>query len=379
MLLSNILALTKEELSEKFKELGLESFRAKQVWNWLYVKGVKNFDEMNNVSKAAKEILNQNFSITYPQISHDHISKDGTRKWLVKFFDGKEVETVFIPEETRGTLCISSQVGCTLACKFCYTGTQLFVRNLTADEIVGQVLIARELLRISKQNDLSRMPELASGGATRSSQIQTKGLNLITNIVFMGMGEPFYNYENVAKAVKILNDMDGLALSGRKITISTSGLVPEILQCAKELKTTLAISLHAPNDELRTQIMAINKRYPLADLIAACREYCKINAGQKITFEYVMLKDVNDKPEHAVQLVNLLRKANFPSKVNLIPFNSWMGCGYEKSDKARIDEFWQIVKKAGIIITTRKTRGDDVSAACGQLKSESKRNVKVRN
>ncbi len=345
LMLKNILNLTKAELVDEIKQLKLPAFRANQIWNWLYVFAAKDFSQMANIGKALQDLLAQNFAITYSGISKDILSQDGTRKWLIKLHDDKEVETVFIPEETRGTLCISSQVGCTLACKFCYTGTQLFVRNLTADEIVGQVLIAKELLVDKK----------------------------ITNIVFMGMGEPFYNYDNVAKAVKILTDMDGLAFSNRRITISTSGLVPEILRCATELKTCLAISLHAPNDEVRTAIMAINKKYPLAELMAACKEYIKINPNKKIMLEYVMLKDVNDEIKHAQELVKLIQKSNLSCKINMIPFNSWMGCGYERSSDDKIIAFQKILKKANLIATVRKTRGDDVLAACGQLKSASKR------
>ncbi len=343
--MKNFFSLTKKEAEEQLMELGEKPFRAKQIWNWIYVRGVKSFEEMTNISKETQKKLAENFSLNRPEISKDLTSFDGTRKWLVKFSDGREVETVFIPEETRGTLCISSQVGCTLACKFCHTGTQTLVRNLEFYEIVAQVILAKDLISNQK----------------------------LTNIVFMGMGEPFFNYENVAKAVKILNDAEGLNFSMRKITISTSGLVPEILRCADELKTNLAISLHATNDALRTEIMAINKKYPLAELLAACKIYNQKNPNQKITFEYVMLKDVNDQEIHARELINLINKFNLNVKINLIPFNPWNGCSYDRSAYDRIEKFQKILKNADLISPIRKTRGDDVLAACGQLKSESER------
>lgn len=351
----NLTHLTKEELLTTLIELGEKPFRAKQIWNWIYARGVKSFAEMTNISKETRDILSQNFLLNRPEISKDFVSFDGTRKWLVKFPDGREVEAVFIPEETRGTLCISSQVGCTLACKFCHTGTQTLVRNLEFHEIVAQILIAKDL--IEDWNHQSHK---------------------LTNIVFMGMGEPFFNYENVAKAVKILNDCDGLNFSTRKITISTSGLVPEILRCADELKTNLAISLHATNDTLRTDIMAINKRYPLADLLTACKTYNQKNPNQKITFEYVMLKGVNDQEQHAQELIKLIKKFNLNVKINLIPFNQWDGCNYDRTAELQIKNFQKILKDADLISPIRKTRGDDVLAACGQLKSESEREKRRR-
>lgn len=352
----NLASLDKQQLVEQIEKIGEKKFRGAQIWNWLYARGAKSFDEMTNISKETRQILSENFSILRPEISKDFTSFDGTRKWLVKFADGREVETVFIPEETRGTLCISSQVGCTLSCKFCHTGTQTLVRNLESAEIIAQILIAKDCL-----DDWKQTPRR------------------ITNIVFMGMGEPFFNYENVAKAVKILNDADGLDFSNKRITISTSGLVPEILRCADELKTHLAISLHATNDKLRTDIMAINKKYPLDDLLKACKTYNQKNQGQKIMFEYVMLKDVNDHEEHALELINLIKKYNLNVKINLIPFNPWNGCGYDRSSYDRIEKFQNILKKAKLIAPIRKTRGDDVLAACGQLKSESQRIKRFKN
>jgi len=351
----NLTHFTKADLEAGLIALGEKPFRAKQVWNWIYARGVKSFAEMTNVSKEMQQKLSDNFSLNRPEISKDFASFDGTRKWLVKFPDGREVEAVFIPEETRGTLCISSQVGCTLACKFCHTGTQTLVRNLEFHEIVAQVMLAKDLI----------------------SDWVKEGRKL-TNIVFMGMGEPFFNYENVSKAVKILNDADGLDLSLRKITISTSGLVPEILRCSKELKTNLAISLHATNDMLRTDIMAINKKYPLADLMAACKTYNRENPNQKITFEYVMLQGVNDQEIHAQELIKLINKFNLNVKINLIPFNPWGGCSYDRTKNEQIEKFQKILKNAGLISPIRKTRGDDVLAACGQLKSESERQKRAK-
>jgi len=348
--MKNISFLEKEDFLQEITKIVQKPFHSKQIWNWIYARGVKSFAEMSNISKEMREKLEENFSLNRPEISKDILSSDGTRKWLVKFSDCKEVEVVFIPEETRGTLCISSQVGCTLACKFCHTGTQMLVRNLEFHEIVAQVLIAKDLIRDwSKQN------------------------RKLTNIVFMGMGEPFFNYENVAKAVKILNDAEGLDFSNRKITISTSGLVPEILRCADELKTNLAISLHATNDKLRTEIMAINKKYPLKELLAACKTYNEKNPNQKITFEYVMLKGVNDQELHARELINLINRSNVNVKINLIPFNPWDGCEYGRTDIEQILKFQTILKNSEVISPIRKTRGDDVLAACGQLKSDSER------
>jgi 23S rRNA (adenine2503-C2)-methyltransferase len=346
----NLTHLNKKDLEAAVVALGEKSFRAKQIWNWIFARGIKSFDEMTNISKEIRENLAQNFSLNRPEISKDILSSDGTRKWLVKFSDCKEVEVVYIPEETRGTLCISSQVGCTLACKFCHTGTQTWVRNLEFHEIVAQVLIAKDLIGDWDKNNRK-----------------------LTNIVYMGMGEPFFNYENVAQSVKVLNDLDGLDISVRKITISTSGLVPEILRCADELKTNLAISLHATNDKLRTDIMAINKKYPLKELLTACKTYNSKNPNQKITFEYVMLKDVNDQDLHARELINLINRANVNVKINLIPFNPWDGCEYGRSDIEQILKFQQILKNSGLIAPIRTTRGDDVLAACGQLKSDSER------
>lgn len=346
----NILELSFLEIEKIISLTRSEKFCAKQIWSWIYGAGIKSFSEMSNLPKNLRQELDQNYTIERLIISKDVVSFDETRKWLVELKDGNKVETVFIPEENRGTLCISSQVGCTLACKFCFTGTQLLVRNLEFNEIIGQILIAKDLL-IDWNKKQKR----------------------ITNIVFMGMGEPFFNYENVAKALKIMIDSDGLDFSLKKITISTSGLIPEILKCSKELKTNLAISLHATNNKVRTEIMAINKKYPIEDLMASCHKYNKENPQKKLTFEYVMLENINDNNENALELVKLIKKYNLEVKVNLIPFNSWQSCGYKASSKNRIISFQNILKRNKIFATIRKTRGDDVLAACGQLKSDSKR------
>lgn len=354
--MKSIIGLTQEEIKFALTAIGEKPFRVRQIWNWIYVNGVTSFDEMTNISKNSRDVLAEKFSLKRPEVSHRHDSADGTIKWLVKLEDGKEVEMVYIPEETHATLCISSQVGCTLACKFCHTGTQTLVRNLEVSEILGQVMLAKDEIF-----DWNKSPK-----------------NL-TNIVFMGMGEPFFNYENVAKSVKILTDEDGLAFSSRRVTISTSGLVPEILRCASELKTSLAISLHATNDPLRSDIMAINKKYPLKELLTACKSYNQQNPGKKVLLEYVLLDGVNDQEIHARELINLINKFNLNAKVNLIPFNSWKGCGYFPSNHRQIEKFQEILKNAGLISPIRKTRGDDVMAACGQLKSDSQRERKFSN
>ena len=349
--MKNLIGLTKIELIEELETIGFKPFRASQIWNHIYVRGVQDFSKMSDISRENQEILAQKYSLVRPKISQDFLAQDGTRKWLVKFADNNEVEAVFIPEENRATLCISSQIGCTLACKFCHTGTQTLVRNLTVEEIIAQILIAKDCLKDYTNNP----PKL-------------------TNIVFMGMGEPFYNYDNVKKAIEIMLDQKGLSFAARRITVSTSGLVPEILKAAKELKTTLAISLHSANDAVRSKIMAINKKYPLDKLMKACKIYNKENKNHKITFEYVMLQNINDSDEQARELVAIIKKYNLDAKINLIPFNQWMSCGFEKSSGNRIMAFQKILKGAGLVAPIRKTRGDDVMAACGQLKSESQRN-----
>jgi 23S rRNA (adenine2503-C2)-methyltransferase len=350
--MKNLVGLSREELLEEMRALGAEPFRARQLWQWIYNRGATSFDQMTSLSKAFRARLAEHYLVARPGIARALQSTDGTRKWLLRFEDGNEAETVHIPEEDRGTLCVSSQVGCTLTCKFCHTGTQRLVRNLEAAEIVGQVMIARDALG-----------EWPSPAEDRQ----------LTNIVLMGMGEPLYNYDNVAKALKIVMDGEGLSLSKRKITLSTSGVVPMIRRCGAELQVNLAISLHAVRDELRDVLVPINKKYPIAELLQACREYPSASNARRITFEYVMLKGVNDSPAEAKELVRLLK--NIPAKVNLIPFNPWPGAPFERSTDAAINAFAEIVFNAGYSAPVRTPRGEDIMAACGQLKSDS---VKLR-
>lgn len=333
---------------------GLPGFRAKQVWHWIYRRGVRDFDAMANLPKDMRAMLVEKYSIERPEVVTEQRSTDGTIKWLLSMADGQKIETVFIPETDRGTLCVSSQVGCTLTCKFCHTGTQPLVRNLGPHEILQQIMHARDVL----------------GEWPTSDKDGTEGRDL-TNIVMMGMGEPLYNYQNVAKALKICMDEDGLGISKRRITLSTSGVVPQIRQCGEELGVNLAISLHATNDEQRSAIMPINNKYPLAELLDACRNYPGVSTIRRITFEYVMLKGVNDSDEDAHRLMMMLR--DIPCKVNLIPFNPWADSGYECSAPDRIRAFAKILEDDGYDAPIRKTRGADILAACGQLKSESTR------
>lgn len=353
-----LIGLSMDELKEILQDYQIPNFRAKQVWHWMYQRGVQSFEEMTNIPKDLKSRLDEHFTIGHPEVVTEQRSVDGTIKWLLKMADGQMVETVFIPEETRGTLCVSSQVGCTLTCKFCHTGTQPLVRNLGAHEILQQVMHARDVL----------------GEWPSSQPANGKGRDF-TNIVLMGMGEPLYNYNNVAKAMLICMDGEGLSISKRRITLSTSGVVPMIKKCGEELNVNLAISLHAVNDDLRSQIMPINKQYPLTELMQACRDY-PLDARRRITFEYVMLKGINDSDADAHHLVTLLD--NIPSKVNIIPFNKWPGSEFECSSRNRIESFAKILRDAGIDSPVRKTRGEDIFAACGQLKSASKRGI-VRN
>lgn len=348
----NLIGLSLQELIDLLQSYQIPAFRAKQVWHWIYQRGVQDFDAMGNLPKDMKAFLNDRFTVGRPIVETEQRSKDGTIKWLLKMSDGQMVETVFIPETDRGTLCISSQIGCTLTCKFCHTGTQALVRNLGVHEILQQIMHARDVLE-----------EWPSSSAK-------EGGRDFTNIVLMGMGEPLYNYENIAKAMKICMNGEGLSISKRRITLSTSGVVPLIERCGQELNVNLAISLHACHDELRSEIMPINKKYPLAELMQACRNY-PLDKRRRITFEYVMLKGINDTDEDAHNLATLLD--NIPSKVNIIPFNEWPGSGFVCSDKRRIEAFAKILRDKGIDSPVRKTRGDDILAACGQLKSASKR------
>jgi 23S rRNA (adenine2503-C2)-methyltransferase len=352
MALKNLVGLARDELTAEMAAIGAEPFRARQLWHWIYHRGARDFAAMTSLAKDFRAQLAERYVVARPATSRALTSADGTRKWLLRFGDGQEVECVHIPEEDRGTLCVSSQVGCTLTCKFCHTGTQRLVRNLDASEIVGQVMMARDAL-----------------GEWPSPQDDRQ----LTNLVLMGMGEPLYNYENVATALKIVMDNEGLSISRRKITLSTAGVVPMIERCGAELGVNLAISLHAVNDELRDQLVPLNKKYPIADLMAACRTYPGSSNARRITFEYVMLKGVNDSPAEARALVRLL--AGVPAKVNLIPFNPWPGAPFECSSDAAIAAFSDIVFNAGYSSPVRTPRGRDILAACGQLKSDS---VKLR-
>ncbi len=345
---SNLIGLSYEELAEALAALGLEKFRTKQVWSWIYHHGVTDFAQMLTLAKPVRDKLAENFTLARPVIAQDQKSEDGTRKWLVKMLDGQEVECVHIPESDRGALCVSSQVGCTLTCRFCHTGTQRLVRNLEASEIVMQIMLARDALK-----------EWPSGKEDR----------LLSNIVMMGMGEPLYNFENVAKALRIVMHGEGIAISKRKITLSTSGVVPMIKRCGEELDVGLAISLHAVTDELRDQIVPINRKYPIKELLQACRDYPGVSNSRRITFEYVMLKGINDSPVDAKHLVRLLR--GIPAKINLIPFNAWPGSPFECSDWGTIEKFGDILNAEGYASPIRTPRGRDIMAACGQLKSAS--------
>ena len=347
----NLIGIPRAQLNDMLVERGHKPFRTKQLWQWLYWHGVTDFDAMTNLSKDFRQKLADEFVIERPRVSEALNSVDGTAKWLLKFPDGNEVETVHIPEADRGTLCVSSQVGCTLTCKFCHTGTQKLVRNLTAAEVVGQMMLARDAFgEWPTPSDHSRM---------------------ITNVVMMGMGEPLYNYDNVAAALRIVMDGEGLSLSKRRITLSTSGVVPAMRKCGEELNVNLAVSLHAVDDDTRDHIMPINKKYPLEELLDACRTYPGVTNARRITFEYVMLKGVNDSDADARQLVRLLK--GIPSKINLIPFNPWPGSDFECSSATRIAAFQTIIQDAWLSAPVRTTRGEDILAACGQLKSESQK------
>ncbi|MBN9558672.1 MAG: 23S rRNA (adenine(2503)-C(2))-methyltransferase RlmN [Alphaproteobacteria bacterium] len=322
--------------------------RMRQIWNWAYVHGARDFAAMTNLAKDFRAAMDARFDLARPEVVTEQISEDGTRKWLLRTGPGIEFETVYIPEADRGTLCVSSQVGCTLNCRFCHTGTQKLVRNLTPGEIIGQLLVARDALN-----------DWPSTGENRR----------ITNVVMMGMGEPLYNFDNVKAALAIVADGDGLALSKRRITLSTAGVVPMIPRAGAEIGSALAVSLHAVRDEIRDVIVPINKKYPIAELLQACRDYPGLSNARRITFEYVMLKDVNDTLADARELVRIIR--GIPAKINLIPFNPWPGAPYECSDWAQIEKFAEIVNRAGYASPVRTPRGRDIMAACGQLKSES--------
>ena len=365
---TSLIGMTRAELGGALAQAGVPErqirMRAAQLWHWLYVRGASEFDQMSNVSKDLRNGLGEGYSLALPQIVSEQVSVDGTRKWLLRFpAEGAgrpvEAETVYIPESGRGTLCVSSQVGCTLTCTFCHTGTQRLVRNLTAGEIVGQILLARQ--------QLGDFPDVQ----TPAGAIVPGTGRLVSNIVMMGMGEPLYNFDNVSQALRIASDGEGLSLSKRRITLSTSGVVPMIERTGAEIGCMLAISLHAVRDELRDVLVPINKKWPLADLLAACRAYPGLTNAKRITFEYVMLKGVNDSLSEAKDLVRLLK--GIPAKINLIPFNPWPGSPHECSDWETIERFADVVNRAGYASPIRTPRGRDIFAACGQLKSASER------
>tara|TARA_B100002051_G_scaffold276303_1_gene323800 strand:+ start:1080 stop:2222 length:1143 start_codon:yes stop_codon:yes gene_type:complete len=348
----SLVGLTKKEIKDLLGKLDIPdqqlNMRVNQIWGWVYNKGINSIDEMTTLSLDLREELKKYHNLERPQISDEQISKDGTKKWLLKFNDGSEVETVFIPDDERGTLCVSSQVGCTLNCTFCHTGTQRLVRNLTSQEIVSQIIIAKDSL-----SEWGQEPRQ------------------ITNIVMMGMGEPLYNFESVRDGILTMSDDAGLSISKRKITLSTSGIVPKIKMAGDEIGSMLAISLHATNNDLRNEIVPINKKYPIEELLEACRDYPGLSNSKRITFEYVMLKGVNDSEAEARDLVKLI--SGIPAKINLIPFNSWPGSSYECSDWEQIEKFGDIVNRGGYASPIRTPRGEDISAACGQLKSDTKK------
>ncbi|SFL74348.1 23S rRNA (adenine(2503)-C(2))-methyltransferase RlmN [Shimia aestuarii] len=361
----NLVGLTRDGLRSVLIENGTPEKQAKmrvnQIWQWIYQWGVRDFHAMTNLAKAYRAQLDETFCIEIPEMVSRQISADGTRKYLVRIAGGHEVEVVYIPETDRGTLCVSSQVGCTLTCSFCHTGTQKLVRNLTAGEIVGQIMMARD--------DLDEWPQPGVGTGDA-------GPRLVSNIVLMGMGEPLYNFDNVRDAMKIAMDGEGISLSRRRITLSTSGVVPEIAKTAEEIGCMLAVSFHATTDEVRDKLVPINKRWNIEELLAALRAYPSLSNSERITFEYVMLKDVNDSDADARRLVKLI--SGIPAKINLIPFNEWPGSPYQRSDWDRIEAFADIIYKAGYASPIRTPRGEDIMAACGQLKSATERARKSR-
>jgi 23S rRNA (adenine2503-C2)-methyltransferase len=357
----SLIGLSRAELADRLGDIGVapaqRKMRVQQLWHWLYFRGARNFDEMTSVSKDMRARLAEHFTVERPEVVAEQVSNDGTRKWLLRLPSGDnverphEVECVYIPETDRGTLCVSSQVGCTLNCSFCHTGTQRLVRNLTAGEIAGQVMVARDRL-----NDWAD---------------RENGTRLVTNVVMMGMGEPLYNFDAVRDALLIVTDNEGIGISRRRVTLSTSGVVPNIIRTGEEIGVMLAISLHAVRDELRNELVPLNRKYPIAELLQACRDYPGASNARRITFEYVMLKGVNDSLDDAKLLVKMLK--GIPAKINLIPFNPWPGTRYECSDWEQIEKFSEYIFNAGYSSPVRTPRGRDILAACGQLKSETEK------
>lgn len=345
-----LIGLSKSEIEEEILKLGEKKFRGKQLWQWLYFRGETDFAKMTNFSKELREKLAENFTITRPKIVAEQLSKDKTRKWLLEFKDGERVEMVYIPEEDRGAVCISTQVGCAVGCKFCHTGSQKLTRNLTAGEIVGQFMVARDTY--------GEWPS------------PTNEVRYLSNIVVMGMGEPLHNQDNVIKALNILTDGDGIAISRRRVTMSTSGIAPKIVETLKATGVRLAVSLHAPNNEIRSQIMPINNRYPIEEVLKACQEYQAEDGSRYITFEYLLLDGINDSLENANELIRLMKKYHIRASFNLIPFNPWPGCCFKPSPSQKVKAFADALEKAGFAAPVRVARGQDILAACGQLKSK---------
>ena len=366
----DLLGLSRAEIRDTFSAAGLDErqakLRSKQVFHWIYHRGATDFDGMTDIAKTMRPWLAQRFVIGRPDVVEAQVSTDGTRKWLLKSVDGHEFEMVFIPDADRGTLCVSSQVGCTLNCRFCHTGTMRLVRNLTPGEIVGQVMLARDALGEWPRGNMAvgDMDEESDQAA------YTADGRMLTNIVMMGMGEPLYNFDHVRDALKVVMDGDGLALSKRRITLSTSGVVPMMERCGQEIGVNLAVSLHAVTKDIRDEIVPINKKYGIEELLQACADYPGANNARRITFEYVMLKDKNDSDDDARELVRLLKHYRLPAKVNLIPFNPWEGAPYECSTPERIRAFSNIIFEGGISAPVRTPRGRDIDAACGQLKTQ---------
>jgi 23S rRNA (adenine2503-C2)-methyltransferase len=368
----DLIGLPRTRIAELFVDAGMDAkgakLRAKQVYHWIYHRGICEFDAMTDIAKTMRPWLTERFVVARPEIVVSQHSTDGTRKWLLRTADGHEFEMVFIPDETRGTLCVSSQVGCTLNCRFCHTGTMRLVRNLTPGEIVGQVMLARDALGEWPKAGQADLAALTDDLVDDEGGYSPDG-RLLTNIVMMGMGEPLYNFDNVRDALKLVMDGDGLALSRRRITLSTSGVVPMMARCADEIGVNLAVSLHAVSKEVRDEIVPINRKYGLEELLQACADYPKASNARRITFEYVMLKDKNDSDDDARELIRLIKRYKLHAKVNLIPFNPWPGAAYECSTPERIKRFSEMVFEAGISAPVRTPRGRDIDAACGQLKT----------
>ena len=367
----DLVGLTRDAIRAELVEAGLDAkgakLRAKQIWHWIYHRGVTDFEAMTDIAKSMRPWLTDRYIIGRPTVREAQVSNDGTRKWLLAAADGQEYEMVFIPDADRGTLCVSSQVGCTLNCRFCHTGTMRLVRNLAAGEIVGQVLLARDALGEWPKGTMASAPD--TDDEDDDAGHYTADGRMLTNIVMMGMGEPLYNFDEVKGALKIVMDGDGLALSKRRITLSTSGVVPMMARAGDEIGVNLAVSLHAVNKEIRDEIVPLNRKYGIEELLQACADYPGANNARRITFEYVMLKDKNDSDEDARELVRLIKQYKLPAKVNLIPFNPWPGAPYECSTPERVRKFSNLIFEAGISAPIRTPRGRDIMAACGQLKS----------